>query len=427
MKKIVCAVLSAALLIPMAIPGFATIHDGQTTKTARVAIVKNVADNGENLTDDYDTGSNATLQDVDLHIIESNGKLHLSANLGNDSIDVTGIPAARSANKHAIFFNGTSGNPKYKVVNLAYIDTAETNMYFKSYSKETKAGQILKVYLRDVSSETRDYIIIECFDFILPNVAPLMENLPQDTVMGAWVTREFTPLSVNYTDVQPRYKTNNLKRTYVVKFKDFRIEQVHTISLALDCSYSDIPVGQHAVLTHRVEIVKKTVYCKEDPILNSDTESALHVNAIKLRQTTRPNVAFISTEINGRVQNNDLFGRGELSANIGVSLGVLGLSLALPVNFTPLAPVDLNSTFKDYVNGRDGKYSRSVEITMDDKFKLTQIGYFFSVTSVVADFGNVAKSAADYKAEWEIEIINASPEQSTKTHLIEQNVRMAIV
>ena len=125
------------------------------------------------------------------------------------------------------------------------------------------------------------------------------------------------------------------------------LEQTHKITLATDCIYSNIRVGRMTDIVYRIEITGKSMTCPDNPSLNSRTESYLHVDAAALRQTTVPNVAFVSTSIDGKVQNN--------------SWG--GASLSVPVSFSGSSTVNINNTYEGYVNGRNDKYTRSIKTT----------------------------------------------------------------
>ncbi len=131
----------------------------------------------------------------------------------------------------------------------------------------------------------------------------------------------------------------------------------------------------------------------------------------------------MSTSIDGSVLNKG--GSASLSASIGINAGILGASLSVPVTFSGNSTVDINNTYKGYVNGRNGVYVRSIKTKMQSQYKLTQIGQYFEVRSTIADFGNVAKSNDSHKAIWDIGIINAD-NMSTQNKTIYHNVSIAI-
>lgn len=424
MKKLLSIILSLAMLCTMSATAFAE-EASTTAVAAKGASVTNVAEDGSNLTDDKHLNSNTTIQDISLNITTAaNGSLQIAANVNNDQLLITGTPAAKSENQHAIFFTASSSNSNYEVVNMEYVDNAQTNMFFKNYGSTNNVGKILKLYLKDLTSETRDYIIIECFDYTIKNFDLLVSTLPQNTVMGAWVAKEFSPASTTYNDLSTYTYTSNIVRTYTMKYYDFSFEQTHTITIAADATYSNIRVGQMTDIIYRIGVIGKTMVCPGNPSLNSSTESYLHVDAAALRQTTVPNTAFVSTSIDGYVKNNN-WGSPSLSASIGVSLGVLGVSLSVPISYSGSSSIDIDDTYESYVNGRNGQYTRSIRTAMKSNYRLTQIGHYFEVRSTIADFGNVAKSSAYHKATWDLTIINGG-DFSTQAKIITQNVLIAI-
>lgn len=428
-KNLISVVLAITMVMGITVPVFAeernTTTAAITIAKAKTAFVNNVTEDGSNLTDDLHLNSNTMTLDVSICIKQlSNNGLQITSNIDNRSICVNGIPTAKSANAHAIFYQATNNDSSLEVVNMEYVDNAETNMFFKDYKSRNNAQQILKIYLKDLSSNTRDYIILECFDYKIVDFNSLISELPQDTTMGAWAAREFSPVNTSYSDIVPYSSTSNLVRNYSVEYNDLALKETHRITIAADCTYSNIRIGQTADIIYRIEVTGKSMTCPDNPSLNSSTESYLHVDSASLRQTSVPNTAFVSSSIDGKVQNNSFAGP-ELSASIGVNLGAIGVSLSIPVSFSGSNTVDINNTYNGFVNGRDGKYTRSIKTTMQSKYKLTKKGHYFEVRSTMADFGNVAKSVATHKAIWNVSIINAG-DMSTQSKSITQNVPIEI-
>lgn len=418
MKKITALVLSFTLLFSLCIPIYATV---ETAVTAQVAFVSGVNETGSNIGDDRDPSSETTIAEIPINVSSTGDyKLFISANIDGKAVDISAIPVAHSANKHAIYFDAESNNSNFEVIHTEYVDNAETNMYFKDYCTSISANHILKIYLRDPSSESRNYIFLEVFDYTLPDSGYLTENLPQDTTKGSWYAKEFLPISsTSYTAYT---EGNSIPRTYSSTFTPFALEQTHTITVSSDCTYTDFTVGQNADIVYRLEITGKTIECPEDPTQNSDTESYLHVDKLSLRQTSIPNAAFISESIDGVV----LGGGGGLSASLGVSLGALGISLDLADMFSDQGSVDINQTYKGFVNGRNGQYTRSVKTTMNDRYKLTQIGHYFDVRCTMGDFVEEPASSKFHQAEWDITLINGS-DLSTSTYHITHNAPISVV
>ncbi|MCI8747799.1 MAG: hypothetical protein HFH67_08020 [Lachnospiraceae bacterium] len=199
--------------------------------------------------------------------------------------------------------------------------------------------------------------------------------------------------------------------TYTVEYNEPAFPQVHTITLEAGCTYGDILRGQMRDIIYSIRVTGKTMECPGNPILNSETESFLHVDTLSLRQVTVPNVAFISASIDGKVLNKS--GSGYLCADNSINKNILGESLPIPVEFSnngiglDYNSIDLNSTYEGFVNGSGGMYVRSIKTKMQKHNKLTQIGDYFTVCLTIADFGNVPKDKDYHKAVWDIVIINA--------------------
>lgn len=158
--------------------------------------------------------------------------------------------------------------------------------------------------------------------------------------------------------------------------------------------------------------------------LNSSTASYLHVDGVRLCQSSIPNTAWKSTSIDGVVQDNSIIS-GELSASIGVSLGAIDISYSIPLSFTAAGDVDIDGTYDSYENNVNGKFTRCVEIEMDSDFKLTQIGHYFQVVSVMRDYGNTTQTAKTLQAKWYVDIINLGT-METCSHTCTHNASVAI-
>ena len=135
LKKFVSIVLSTVMVMGMSTTAFAEENFPVSVNApAKAAIVTNVAKDGSNLTDDRHINSNTEIYNVSMNITAlSDNMLNITSTIGNQEILVTGVPVAKSANNHAIFYQATSNNDTFEVVNMEYVDNAETNMFFKNY------------------------------------------------------------------------------------------------------------------------------------------------------------------------------------------------------------------------------------------------------------------------------------------------------
>lgn len=408
MKKTLAFIMCFTLLMSLYVTTSALDCPLKSNATAKVAFVIDVAEDGANISNDSNIGSNTTLMDTSLKTsTAADGSLSISLQIKDDILKITGTPSAKSSNRQALYFSGLCTNTKYSVVNMEYVDSTSTGMFFSDYCTTTKATSVLKLYLKDETSPTKDYIFIECFDYLYPAFNTMIDKVPTNTVMGAWVAREFKPIDCSSSSYTPYLQTNTQQREYTVTFKEFECPQIHTITLASTANYGNIPVGSHEHFTYTLKIIGKTMSCKDNPSLNSNTESFLHVKSAALTQTTVPNTAFIDTTIDGDVQI--ISAPTSLSASLAIGIGPLSLSLSSPLSVDDPSHVDLNAQYTIYCNdGSRDEYARTVVAAMDNNYVLSQIGHKFSVEGTIGDFGNVKKSAATHRAKWDITIINAA-------------------
>jgi hypothetical protein len=380
---------------------------------AKTAYVENVNETGTNLNNDVVDGDKNTKSDTKLTInIDHDNSMIIMANINGNDVIFTGIPAGRSENSNVVFFAGKSSDPKYSVMNLSYEENiSKSTVYFKNHkNKNAQSATMLKLYLRVNDSSSRDYILLEAYDFNPMFDDQFIVNLPQNTLLGAWVATEFEPID-SYTGVDTDISTTMSDSDYnyyteTQTFWDLGETQTHTIKWWTYVSYSNVLVGQEATQRYRFQVYDKSMTHEVNSNLDSTSESWLHINALSLEQTSVPNTAWASTRIDGIVQDNGW--SGSLSASLGVSYGLLSISFE-PINFENVGYVDINNTFESYLNPRpsDGKYTRSIWTTMDSDFKLTQEGHYFYVESVLQDYGNVVRPASTLYAKWHVEIINA--------------------
>lgn len=77
----------------MKMPTSVYAEESGVSKNSQIAIVKNVLDDGSNLTDDLHISSNTTIQNVLVNIEEqSDSALQITSIIGNSEISVTGVP-----------------------------------------------------------------------------------------------------------------------------------------------------------------------------------------------------------------------------------------------------------------------------------------------------------------------------------------------
>lgn len=403
----------------------------ETTYTSNIAYIENVNNTGTNIYDETIDGSSKTMPNTNSNIeILSDNTLKVTAIIGGTQVVFSGIPIGRTESGKTMFFDGTSSDPSYEVVAFSYVlDTSTTNMYFKN-TKSTKyptSNAMLKLYIKDISAETRDYYLIEIFDVDLTYNNQYIQSLPINLLLGAWAATQFEPVEEEFgedTNMVVPAAASSTKYWYCTKsYYDMGENQTHTIRWRTNVDYSNIVKGQEANQYYRLTVYAKNMSFDVNTDLNSNTMSYLHVDGLRLCQTSIPYTAWKSTSIDGEVQNNGW--SGELSASIGVSYGLLSLSYSIPLSFSNKGTVDINETYTGYENGVGGNYTRSIETKMDSNFKLTQNGYYFEVVSTLRDYGNAARSSQSLKSTWYVDIINAST-METCSHTCSHNVSVSI-
>lgn len=400
----------------------------ESVLTAKTAILTDIDEYGSNWKNDITTNEANVVKDTILFQSNSGKNIIISAEISGQKINITGNPIGKTENGNVIYFEGKVDNSAYSVVTFSYEKKLQySNVYFDGYMRNNNKdkGNLLKIYLKKSANLRQEYIVLESFDYELPYDEDVLAELPIDALAGAWVTKEFKPIACEEIDgeqISTRAVSNSMTKTITKTFVEGILSQTHTISLRFTCDYRDIPTGGETIQRYWVTVAGKTMSVPNAPNYDSATQSYLHVDGVKLRQTSIPYTAWTSTTIDGKVQNNGI--GGTLYANIGVGLGALSIAYSVPLSFTNRATVDVNDTYSAYENYLNN-YTRHIQTQMNSKFKLTQVGYYFYVGSTLSDYGNASRDAQLLKAKWVIDIINAN-NHDTWTYTYDQNVLVAI-
>ena len=434
MKKIISCILLLCFIIATPIQSFAATIDNILLSSenyiANIANIESVNSTGSNISTESE--SETYLSELVTVDVYQDGAISISTELNDANITFMGILAGRTESGKSIFFNGTSTNARYEVVNFAYIrDISVTNYFFKNTKNENYADaqSMIKVYIRDTQSQTLDYYFIEIFDVELDYTNEMILSLEVNPLLGSWVAKQFDPISTEFgedsSSITPRASTSTKNWSCTKTYYDMGENQTHTIKWRTHVDYSNVPKGQEVKQYYRLTVYAKSSSYSVSTDLNSSTMSYLHVDALSLRQTSIPYTAWKSTKIDGKVQDNGWF-NGDLSASLSVGYGALSVSLSIPISFSYLESIDIDETYTGYENGVNNKYTRSIKTTMDEDFKLTQNGYYFEVVSTLRDYGNKARSAQTLKSTWDVTIINAG-NKTTCSHTCAHNVSVSIV
>lgn len=424
-------VLSCLVSISMAIACVPQITNNsqlqQGMYKANIAYIQNVDEYGQKIKDDIHDGNKYVLPVSDAIIKKENNSINVSLNLDGENLTVVGDLTGRSESGKTVFFE-TQKMDKYGVIEFSYIsDTSITNMYFKKVKNENLSKTVLKLYFKDMNSPNLNLYFIEIFDVNLTFKQNELENLNVDPVMGMGLARILKPVKEDYgeelisTRALSSEKSWYCSMTYNYLWED----QTHTIRWRTTADYSDIIKGQESNQYYRATVYAKSTTYAINTDLNSNNSSALHIDEISLSQTSVPNTAWKSTLIDGIVNKDGISG-GSLSASLGVSLGLLGVSYSLPNFFETLTNIEINDIYRGYENGVGGQYTRSIQTTMNKKFRISTIGQYFEVVSVLRDYGNTLKDSQILKARWNVVIIDALTLEK-RTYECNHDVSISIV
>lgn len=438
-RKFISTILSLCLLIGFVRPVCAAESDSNGFMNskiypANIAYVENVNETGTNIYDETINGSSKNIPNSNVNISMSvDNTINVIAYIGDTKVVFNGNPVGRSESGKTVFYSGTSNNSRYEVVYFSYIlDTSTTNMYFKDTKskKYATANTMLKLYVKDVSSDTLDYYFIEVFNIDLGLRNDYIQVLPVNPLLGAWVATQFSPIDETFgedTSVTAPISraASSPKYWFCTKtYYGMGENQTHTIKWRTNVDYSNIIKGQEAKQYFRLTVYAKNMKFDVSTDLNSNTMSYLHVDKLRLCQTSVPYTAWKGTSIDGKVQNNG--GGGGLSASIGVSYGLLNISYSVPISFSRRGTVDINKPYNGYENGVSGNYTRSIETKMNSDFKLTKIDHYFEVISTLRDYGNAIRSGQTLQSTWYVDIINASTMERC-SHTCSHNVSISII
>ncbi|MDR1156981.1 MAG: hypothetical protein LBK75_01535 [Oscillospiraceae bacterium] len=376
---------------------------------ANIAHATDINNTGTNLVSA--TIDESTTVENDYVSINSNSdsSINVTANIDGEEIEIEGELVGRTEDASVVFFAGVASDSRFNVVNFSYTaDVVNTIAYFESENENVSS--ILKVYLLDEESETRDYFLIEVFDVTLNLSDAYIASLDITPLLGAWAATNFEPISSEFGEdiqgVSLLRAISNTKYWYCTKtYSNMGETQTHTIKWFTNVDYSNVPIGQEVNQYYRFEVYEKSMSFSVSTSLNSNTSSYLHIDGLSLSQISVGNTAWKSTTLDGYVQSNGW--GGSLSADISISLGVLALTYSFPLTFSGSHYVDINSIYTGYTNGVNGNYTRSIKTVMDSDFKLTQNGHYFEVISALRDYGNASRSSSSMKARWNIDVINA--------------------
>lgn len=407
-KKFISTILMVGLVFNTVIPtAFATDVESEAEELyAKTAYLTDLNEYGSNWKNDELTNSESVIDDTLINQTFQGTKITLAASIGNEDIVIEAEPIGKSEDGDVYYFDGSTNSDRYSVLVFSYEkDIVNSSVYFKKYMTENNAhnGNMLKVYLKDNESLTRDYIVWEVFDYELPYNEMLLESMAENSLLGAWFATEFKPLEMDAQIPMPAVEGESFSHTITKSFYDGALYSTHTITLDFICEPPDTMVKGNFSdpIKYTVKVVGKSMNVPGATNLNSSTMSYLHVDDVTLSQISIPNTVWSSTEISGKVHGGSM----NLSADFGISVGGLGVSLSFPLtgNFDYTSLNDTHTTYENY----NGNYVRAIQTKLADSYALTQINDKFVVESVLNDLAATARTG-QVLSTWEITIVNAS-------------------
>lgn len=431
LQKMVAVVLGLCLAFCInVIPAFAmenNITTDTNTLVAKTAILNNIDEYGSNWGSDLTTDNACVVEDTLVSQSNNGDVITLNAYLDGQNVTITGTPLSKSENGNVTYFDGSVNNADYDVVLFSFEkEIQDSVVYFKGYMQENGKtdGNILKVYLKDNNSPTKDYIVLEVFDYELPFAESDIANLDVDALPGAWVADEFEPVSIEEIDEPITYGDQYpSKKTFKETFTAGGYEQTHTLELTFYNYSADMLVDSNSIQYSQVSITGKTISVPSAPNLNSSKQSYLYVSFAELNAYAGSYTAWIYTKISGSVTSSIPKGlTASFSAGIGPISGAIG-----PDFWTQNISMKIDNTYDSFVP-KDPDYARIAKVTMDSHCKLTQIGDYFHVTGCLAGYyypSSITPNSSS-RYDWTIKVANSHGLTSTKTASYSFNCRVNI-
>lgn len=426
-------IISLLLIVTMMLPNASVVSakDKNTQKIkAKTVFVKEVNEYGTNLNNESIDGKKYKTLNTKLEVTtSSDNTITITTKVGKDKVVITGKPIARSENSKVVFYSGECSNSNYSIMNFSYEkDIVNSNIYFINSRNKSSNDSVLKIYLKENNSKTRDFILMESFEYNPKLSDEFISALDADNSLESWGCGVFSPITIDEGEEEPAISVFSLTDTkyfYCTKtYKYMNEYQTHTIKYKTTAEYLNVPVTQDALQDYRLTVYDKSCIHSVFTEFNSYNSSMLFITGLSLDQTSIPGTAWKYTQISGKVNKSgnivEAFG-----ASIGVSLGVLSIGLDIPTLFNSSGSVYVGDTYRSYENGPGGKYTRSINTKLNSNYDLVKEGQYFEVSSLLRDYRNIKASAQLLKARWHIEITELQ-NQKIYNYYADHNVYVAI-
>lgn len=406
-KKVTVIILTMSMTLLVGIPALANSNTDNCAEqlVAKTAYLNDIDAYGSNWKNDTLTGNAYIKEDTVLIQTHNQQNLVLEATVNNEPVIITATPTGKNENGNVVYFEGSINNEDYSVVTMSYEeDIQDSIVYFDGYMKDNNknSSNLLKLYLKENNSSSNNYIVFEVFDYDLPYNKELLDSIPTNSLLGAWVVEEFEPISFETVESEVMQLGSNTYELYNATFAYAGAEQTHTIVVGFYSDPKNMIVGGEANQVYELFVASKSINCPTAPNYNSSTDSYLHVDDVKLTLSSPTNTAWRYAIIDGEANSGV-----EVEASITIFTAPL-LSVSIPLNGGSAgfwASVDVNENVNIYRN-TSSNYTRVVEFEMADNFALALKNQFFGVICNLGDEGNVASESKSISAKWEYTILN---------------------
>ena len=402
MKKVISSILLVAIVLTLCIP-FASASTSNSF-TAQILYASGVNETGSNI---HDNDISQSLKDVPVDISQTENLIHVSAIINEKALSLTLSVRGRNEAGNMLYYNVTKNTEEFEALTAVYFDSfSDVVPIFKD--EASHHSHMLRIYLKD-NSRINDYYFIEIYDFELNMYDSIVSTVPV-CESDYWYAKEFQPVDEFMTKgntAQGNVPLNTIEEyewTITQVYHDpSNLTYLESIVVYLSHDIVNIPRGGNAEWLHTIEVVDKDSICLEDSSFNSYGASCVDIRNPRLRAITPRNTAFFTTKTDGVVYRGPLI---KASVDVSFALYALGIAnISIGVGLEPGGRMDLDSTFRAYVNSNSRGYTRSVDITLGSG-SLRSIGDYFQVLNSVRDYGGTTTSSDYLHASWHFDVYN---------------------
>ena len=402
MKKIICSFLLVTITLTLCTPfAFASSN----SVNAQILYASGVNDSGSNI---YDDGISQRLSNVPVYISQIGTQIHVSATINEKPLSITLDVRGQNNAGNLLYYTSTMNNEEFEVLTAIYFDSfSEAIPIFKD--EALRHSHMLRIYLKD-TSQLNDYYFIEIYDFEL-DMFDVILNTVSVCESDYWYAKEFQPIDTivekedkDQEGILPK-STKDYKWTITQVYYDpADLTYNESIVIYLAHDIVDIPRDGTEYWLHTIRVVDKNSICREDSSFNNYGTSCLEIQEPNLRATAPRNTAFFTSKTDG-----DVYKRPHVNVSVSVAYTLYELdevNISLGIGLESGGHMDLDSTFKGYVNSDSKGYTRNIDLTLDSTCSLRDVDDYFQVLSSVRDYGKTATTSETCYANWTFSVYN---------------------